>query len=147
MGIPTQGATISVRNSADSADILIGQVTSISGPSSSRDEIDDTNLSSTAKEYLLGLIDNGEIQLSCACKPGDAGQQELHTMFETDPPPSRVFKITLAIDTDAGHSTATTISVPCRVQAAPFSIETESRVEVEFSLRSTGARTIVWGAA
>lgn len=146
MGLSAQGTTISVRNAGNTADIAIGEVTNINGPSSSRGEIDDTHLTSTGKEYLLGLADHGEVQLDLAFKPGDAGQQELQNLFDTDPPAARVFKITFPIDVDAGHASATTLTFTARVQSAEFGIQVESRIELSISLRVTGGRTLVEGS-
>lgn len=52
----------------------IGEVTDFSGPDGTATEIDTTHLLSDAKEYLMGLPDEGSISLSINWAPADAGQ-------------------------------------------------------------------------
>ena len=58
--ITSQGTTIGIGDAA-SREIFttIPQVTSMSGPDGSATEINVTNLSSTAQEFILGLKDEG----------------------------------------------------------------------------------------
>jgi len=53
---------------------LIGEVKGWSGPSESTSEIDVTHLNSDAKEYLIGLVDNGELSLEVNFVVDDAVQ-------------------------------------------------------------------------
>jgi hypothetical protein len=63
--ITSQGTTVAIFDVSTSPEYTdIPQVTSMSGPDGSASEIDVTNLSSTAKEFILGLKDEGSIQLS-----------------------------------------------------------------------------------
>jgi len=57
----------------------VGQVVSFSGPSGSAAVIDVTNLSSTAKEKLMGLHDEGQISLEMNLDPADTAQMGLKT--------------------------------------------------------------------
>jgi hypothetical protein len=63
--ITSQGTTISIWDATTSPEAyaVIPQVTTMSGPDGSASEIDVTNLSSTAKEFILGLKDEGSLQL------------------------------------------------------------------------------------
>lgn len=54
--------------------IEIGEVVSFNGPTGSANIIDVTDLSLTAKAFLAGLADEGELSLSCNFKPADSGQ-------------------------------------------------------------------------
>ena len=65
------GATTIVTTDAGSK---VNQVVSIGGPSGSGGKIDVTNLGSTAKQFLMGLRDEGEITLDVIYDPADAGQ-------------------------------------------------------------------------
>ena len=62
------GTATSVTSSA------IGQVVSISGPSGSASEIDTTHLQSTAKEFMIGLMDEGEVSFDVNIDHADVGQ-------------------------------------------------------------------------
>ena len=52
----------------------IGEATDFSGPDGTANEIDTTHLQSTAKEFLMGLPDEGNISLSMNWAPTDTGQ-------------------------------------------------------------------------
>lgn len=52
----------------------IGEVTDFSGPDGTASEIDTTHLLSDAKEYLMGLPDEGNFTLSINWEPTDVGQ-------------------------------------------------------------------------
>ena len=58
-------------------DCLIGEVKGWSGPSESTSEIDVTHLTSEAKEYLIGLVDNGDLTLDINFIPDDAVQMRM----------------------------------------------------------------------
>jgi len=74
--ISAQGTVISIE-SADSPGtfVPIGNVKSFSDlEGGSAGEIDVTDMTSTAKEFLIGLRDNGSVTLSVLHKRGDPGQ-------------------------------------------------------------------------
>jgi hypothetical protein len=80
--ITSQGTTIGLGDAA-SPELYpaIAQVTSMSGPDGSASEIDVTNLSSTAKEFILGLKDEGSIQLSMIWDERLTSHAALRTLF------------------------------------------------------------------
>ena len=53
------------------------QVVAANGPTGSAGKIDVTNLLSTAKEFLMGLRDEGDISFDTIYDPNDAGQASL----------------------------------------------------------------------
>jgi hypothetical protein len=53
----------------------IADVPDFGGPDGTASEIDTTHLGSTAKEFLMGLPDEGSISLSINWEPSDNGQQ------------------------------------------------------------------------
>jgi len=57
----------------------IGEVVSFNGPTGQAGTIDVTHLGSTAKEFLMGLRDEGELTLDINFLPTDAGQVRLRT--------------------------------------------------------------------
>lgn len=86
MAIKSQTSVVYVSNeNADSTAYgsatfdKIGEVTNIGAPSGEAADIDTTHLESTGKEYLIGLPDEGNIELSMNAISGDAGHTELLT--------------------------------------------------------------------
>jgi hypothetical protein len=61
----------------------MAQVRSIGDLGGDSGEIDTTDLSSTAKEYLMGLPDNGDLQLTLAWDPADARHVAMFTRETT----------------------------------------------------------------
>jgi hypothetical protein len=57
----------------------IGEVVGFNGPSGQAGTIDVTHLGSTAKEFMMGLRDEGEVSLDINFVPGDGGQVRLRT--------------------------------------------------------------------
>jgi len=83
MAINSQGSQI-LHDSGGSphAFAAIEQVKSITGPQGKANLIDVSHLGSTSKEYLAGLGDSGQIQLSCLFT-GGTEQMDLRRMFTT----------------------------------------------------------------
>lgn len=54
---------------------VVAQVLSFNGPTGSANVIDVTHLGSTAKEFVMGLRDEGEISLTCNLAPSDSSGQ------------------------------------------------------------------------
>ena len=59
-------------------------VTSISGPTSERGEIDTTDLSSTARENISALIDHGTIDVSLMWDERDTTHAAVRALFDAD---------------------------------------------------------------
>ncbi len=77
----------------------IGEVTDFSGPDGSASEIDVTHLQSTAKEFLMGLKDEGTYSLSINWVPDDAGQAACREARDTRE--KKDFKVTYSDDSTA----------------------------------------------
>lgn len=76
----SQGSIVYFSTStALSTSITIGEVVGFNGPTGQAGTIDVTHLGSTAKEFLMGLRDEGEVTLDINFKPTDAGQVRLRT--------------------------------------------------------------------
>lgn len=71
--LESQGMTIQVGDAA-SPEVFttIPEVTEIGGPGGQANEIDVSDLSSTGKEFRIGLKDEGQITLSMAWRPANA---------------------------------------------------------------------------
>jgi predicted secreted protein len=59
----------------------IPEVRTIGGPDGSAPTIDVTDLDSTAREYILGLKDEGQIQLGFMYRPANSVHQTLRNAF------------------------------------------------------------------
>lgn len=57
----------------------IGQIINVSGPSGSAPSIDVTHLGSGAREFIMGLRNEGELSIDVIFDPSDAGQFQLWT--------------------------------------------------------------------
>ncbi len=73
-----QGVAPGVAPGADTFD-QVGNVTALSGPSYSKDEVEHTDMESTAKEFFGDLTDYGEITFTCNRNFGNAGQTAART--------------------------------------------------------------------
>lgn len=82
------------------------------------DDIDVTNFDSTAKEYLVGLPDNGEATLQINFKPNDAVHQKLQGWAGTS---NRVtFIVCFADGTNAPTFVANAVVAPTSRTSAKF---------------------------
>lgn len=76
--ISAQGTTVKIDDTTEgTADVVIANIFSFSGLDGEASEIDVTNLSSTAKEYRLGLKDFGSFSLEYHPDYDDDGQNAL----------------------------------------------------------------------
>lgn len=112
----------------------IGELTAISGVGGgSASEIDVTSLASTAKEFILGLKDEGEVSLSLNLDTADTMQTGLRT--DRDNNVARNFEMDL---TDSGP---TTISFTAFVKSYNLGVATDTQITLEVTLRLTGPAT------
>lgn len=84
--VRTQGTEVFMLDSAASPPALvkIGNVASVGDFGPQADDIDVTNLDSTAKEYLVGLPDNGEATLAINMDPQSEAHRLLFGLAGTD---------------------------------------------------------------
>src|SRR5688572_24275389 len=73
----SQGTLIAREGTTPGTCTPIAEIRSFSGPGGSSAVIDATTLSSTGKEKILGLQDEGQLTLELNFSPGDSGQQAL----------------------------------------------------------------------
>jgi hypothetical protein len=77
--LSSQGVTIAVGAGSPDDPTTIPEVSSINGPSGSATIIDVTDLSSTAKEKTMGLMDEGQVTLDINYLPDNAVHETLRT--------------------------------------------------------------------
>jgi hypothetical protein len=130
--ILTQGITMTIDNSGGTP-VTINGHRSISGLGSGEaGEIDVTTLASTAKEFMMGLQDNGSFTVSFIWNLDDSGQAELMTARAAQS--QRTFILTLPSSTNnVGTMEVFVLSY------GPTSIDPDGVVMGEAKFRVTGA--------
>ncbi len=135
MSITTQGTVLAKGDSASPiVYTAVGSVTSISGPSSTRGEIDVTTMDSTAKEFNLALLDHGTVECGLVYDERNTQHAALRTDFVANT--VRDWKIT-----DAGSPQAV-YTFQGRIQSLPLDFSTDEVVRVTMTIRITGALTV-----
>jgi hypothetical protein len=138
--IKSQGCTIAKGNAA-SPEVFttIAEVNTISGPTSDNPEIDVTSLGDTAKAFISGLVDNGEVSLNLGFDPTAATQQALFTDQAAGSTNEANYRLTF---TDSPQSTFT---FSAWVRNVSVNASVDSAVTLDATLRVTSALTIAWG--
>lgn len=111
----------------------IGGVTSFSGIDGEATEIDITSLTSTAKEYLVGLTDPGNMTLEVNYDPDDAQQTAVRTALDAGT--LKNFEITLT------DTTPTVITFSAYVKSFSISGGVDDKMNGSISLRISGSVT------
>ena len=75
--LSSQGVTIAVGAGSPDVPVTIPDVVSINGPSGSATVIDASDLSSTAREKVMGLMDEGQVTLEMHYLPDNAVHETL----------------------------------------------------------------------
>lgn len=136
--LKSQTSTFEVLDPGASPDtwVPVGGVRAINDlRSGTATEIDVSDLSSTAKEFVLGLADNGAMNLEMLYDPEDQGQIILETLRESSD--SNQFRITIP---NPLNSPATTVfTFVGFVQTFPFSIGVDAAITGTVTIRITGA--------
>lgn len=130
--IETQGTTFEIGNSDSPLTYTeIGEVVSFSGFDGAAAEIDVTHLTSTAKEFLMGLQDFGQFTMDCNYLDSDAGQVLL-----------RAAKSSRAVqDLKITFSDTSTATFQGYVLSASISGGVDAKVDTSFVIRITGPVT------
>lgn len=130
--VDTTGKTITDNTDAATATPVawtaIGEVTDFSGPDGTASEIDITHLQSTAKEFLMGLPDEGSISLSINWAPADTGQLAVKAARKART--KKDFKIT--------YSDKSTASFKGYVMGLSTDAAVDDKVNGSITLRVTG---------
>ena len=115
----------------------IGQVISISGPDGSASEIDVTNLASAAKEFVIGLPDEGSVSIEVVFDYSAAvstGHETLHA--------ARASQVQQHMRIFLSDSPETIIDFQCFVTSFSLSLGVDDKLGATFGIRITGAATI-----
>lgn len=131
--IGTQGITISVETTPGGGTYTeIAEVTGFDGPTTEAAEIEVTTLSSTAKEFIAGLADNGEISLNVNVVPSNTQ----HNQIRSDIVAGTVRSY--QIDFNDGSTSNTTYTFDAFVKSFPFSAAADDKLSGTINLRITG---------
>lgn len=140
MALKSQTSTVHISNEdADSTAYgsatfdKVGEVTSIGAPSGEAADIDTTHLESEAKEYLVGLPDEGNIEIAMNAIESDNGHSELITA--KDAQDRRWLKIT--------WSSGSVWYIKALVKKYTWSAGVDAKIEASASFRTSGAWTRV----
>lgn len=130
----SQSMTISVGDAA-SPEVFaaIPEVKTIDGPSGQAPEIDVTDLTSTAREFVLGLEDEGEITLEVNYIPKNVRHAALRA--DKNSGTARNYRITFT------DSPATTWTFSAIVKGLTISNAVDSTTTASIALRLTGSIT------
>lgn len=112
----------------------IAQATSLGGPSQENPEIEVTDLDSTAKEYIAGLVDNGEITAALNFDPATTTHQTLNTLLNSGATRNWYIKIPT--------SPAYYMTFSGFVRTFPKSAEVESVWKADLTIRVSGTVTL-----
>jgi hypothetical protein len=114
----------------------IGQVISIAGPSGTTGEIDVTNLSSSAKEFIPSLPDYGDVSLEVVWDHATVANR--HAALWTDFAAQTISTYQIRL-TDSPQTTLTFSAFP---NAYPVNIAVDDKVGATIGLRITSTVTI-----
>lgn len=133
--LKSQGVLLKLGDGGTPTEVFttIGEVVSVNMSGSSANQIDVTNLASSAKAYLTGLKDEGEVSVGLNLDTGDAQQTALRTAFANGT--SKNFECHL---TDSGP---TVISFTANVTSFNIGITVDDKITLEITLKKTGADT------
>lgn len=153
--LKTQGTVIYMLDTSGSPErvLRIANVTTIDSLGGAASDIDVTNLDSTAKEYLVGLQDNGTASFGLNLDPTDDSHQ---TILEnaggarfywaigcsdgTAPP---TLNISPGVDTTFTlPATRTWFTFQASIQEATRSFSTDDAIRIQGGLRVSGAITM-----
>lgn len=135
-GKVAQGTVLSRETSLGSASFTtIANVKSWNGPSTENPEIDVTTLQSTAKEYVGGLVDFGDLTLQLNFDPNNATHQQVLADMEASPPTVTGWRITFVNPT-------INYTWSAFVKAFSISGEVDGVITGALTLRLSGARAV-----
>ena len=152
--LKTQGTQLWMVTAATTS-VEIGNITNFNPPSPAADEIEATNLSSTAKEFVQGLIDYGEGSFEINLDPTSTAHQGILTALAAGT--TREFLIGLSDATTAVPTVATSsFGTPPTTRSwvkfngfiKGFTMQggTNDLVKATLTVRNTGSPTYTWKA-
>ena len=133
MAISSTGSTFSTGTAAGE---IIGEITSISFSGITAAEIDVTNLSSSAKSYVLGTSDGGTVEVSCNTT---AAQPSLPTAGDASP---TSFVVRFGPQGAAAPNQSVLATFTGYIVNTSFEASVDSQVITTYTIQITGAVTM-----
>lgn len=135
-GKVAQGTILARESSLGSGSFTtVANVKSWDGPSTENPEIDVTSLQSTAKEFVGGLVDFGDLSMELNFDPNNATHQQIFTDMEASPPTTTGWRITFVNPT-------INFTWPAFVKSFSISGEVDGVISGSVTLRLAGARVV-----
>ncbi|OIO01100.1 MAG: hypothetical protein AUJ49_08460 [Desulfovibrionaceae bacterium CG1_02_65_16] len=133
MAVHTKGTKIMRGTGTGSPETFqqVMTIKSVTGPNPTRSEVDVTTLASTAKEFLLGLSDNGEMSFPGLFEGDDLVQQAIIGDLGADTP--RNWRVEIPDGTKVAFS--------AYVKSFPLDLAADAAAGFTLGLRLTGAIT------
>lgn len=119
---------------------LVGNVVNLDGPGLSKDQIEHTDMDSTAREYFGSLPDGGELSGTLRRNFGDAGQALVRGNALAAGGTQRAFKIERISATGA---VLETVTFAAEVLQWSESAQNQAPFDISFSIKITGSPTYV----
>lgn len=137
--LKTQGITVLVGDGAGpEVFTTIAEVTGFSGPTTEANEIEVTTLASLAKEFIAGLVDNGEVTLEVNAVVKDTQHRQIRQDISNGT--VRNYQIDFN-DKDGLETTSTIYEFAAFVKSFPLSAAADDKLAGTITLRITGAIT------
>lgn len=139
--IGTQGIALKVGDGGDPTELFttIAEVTGFDGPSVEAAEIEVTSLQSTAKEFIAGLKDNGEISINLNFVPRNAQHKQL--IADITSGEKRNYQIDWN-DLTGAETSSTLWTFEAFVKGLPVSASPDAALTGTATLRVTGDVTV-----
>ena len=135
--IATQGIAIKVGDGAmTEVFTTIAEVIGFSGPTTAANEIEVTTLASTAKEFIAGLVDNGEVSLEVNAVPKDTQHRQIRADISAGTVRNYLIDFN---DKEGAETTSTTYEFAAFVKEFPLSAAADDKLSGTVTLRITGA--------
>lgn len=135
MALSSQGTKLQKGSASPTVWSDVEEVVSIQGPSSSSNLIDVSHLGSTAKEYLTGLSDSGQLQVTCNFT-GGTQQMAMRTMFTTS---ASAGEFRIRIPTSPGASTYHNFAFRAVVMSWEVGAQVDDKVPLNMTLQVSGS--------
>lgn len=131
--LKSQGTAVYVATAATSplVFVLIDQIVNWTGPDGSASEIDVTALDSAAKEFLMGLPDEGNLSFDCIHDPDSTPHETLRA--------ARANQTLMTFQIRLTNSPATNYTVDGYVTGFSMSAGVDDKVGSSYTVRLTGA--------
>ena len=117
--------------------VQLGQITDLSGPSITKEQIEVTNFASPGsyREFIGGLRDAGQMDITLQMNPSSSTDNKIRSNFDLDTDETKAISINLA-------GSGTTLNFSGSVFAMNHSIPLNDVISMDCTLRISGPVTV-----